>query len=474
MDDATIAAVVSEIAPLLVGRAPGKIFQLTHQSLAIDFGLREHGYLLISVEPAAPRLYLIRRRVRDLEKASVPMTQFALSMRKELARKTVTSIEKLPTDRVVTLKFEGSDELGERTQCTLVAQLTGRSANVFLLNDASVITVRLKETKGEGQLAGEKYQPPNSGATPPARKASAISLDLSAGKSHSEQLDQDYTALEDSRASDSQLAAARAELQRELSRRKKLRKKLEHDLAEHSDAEQHKQIGDLLLANVGSAKRAGGRLTLTDYFAEGAPEIELEIDEKLTLPEEASRRFEMYSRSKRARIQIANRIKQVNAELADLEVKREQLENSPGTFAGLPSAPSEVKAKARDARVPGARRYLSSDGYEMLVGRAARDNDHLTFKIAKPSDLWLHAADYPGSHVIVRNPTRKEIPHRTLVEAAQLAAYFSQASKDPKVDVHYTERKFLSKPKGSAAGLVRMSRFKNVIVKPAEAAERML
>ena len=455
MDDATIAAIVSEIAPLLIGRAPGKIFQLTHQSLAIDFGLREHGYLFITVEPAAPRLYLIKRRVRDLEKASVPTTQFALSLRKELARKTVTSVEKLPTDRVVTLKFDGSDDLGQQTHPTLIAQLTGRSANLFLLNDEGVITGRLKETKGVGQTVGEKYQPPKSGATHSAAKSSIRSLGLSDRESLSDVLDQHYTSLEESRGLESQLAAARAELQKEISRRRKLLKKLERDLEEHSGAEQHKQIGDLLLANVATAKRVGGRLKLTDYFAEGAPEIEIEVDEKLTVPEEASRRFELYSRSKRARVQIANRIKQVKAELADLEIKRERLETSPGTFADSASVALQqpkAKAKSRETRVPGARRYLSSDGYEILVGRAARDNDNLTFKIAKPNDLWLHAADYPGSHVIVRNPTRKEIPHRTLIEAAQLAAYFSQASKDPKVGVHYTERKFLSKPKGSARG----------------------
>ncbi|MGZ5436877.1 MAG: Rqc2 family fibronectin-binding protein [Pyrinomonadaceae bacterium] len=476
MDDATIAAIVSEIAPLLIGRAPGKIFQLTHQSLAIDFGLREHGYLFITVEPAAPHLYLIKRRVRDLEKASVPTTQFALSLRKELARKTVTSVEKVPTDRVVTLKFAGSDDLGQQTHPTLIAQLTGRSANLFLLNDEDVITGRLKETKGVGQTVGEKYQPPKSGATHSAAKSSIRSLGLSDRESLSDVLDQHYTSLEESRGFESQLAAARAELQKEISRRRKLLKKLERDFEEHSGAEQHKQIGDLLLANVATAKRVGDRLKLADYFAEGAPEIEIEVDEKLTVPEEASRRFELYSRSKRARVQIANRIKQVKAELADLEIKRERLETSPGTFAdNSASVPQpKAKAKSRETRVPGARRYLSSDGYEILVGRAARDNDNLTFKIAKPNDLWLHAADYPGSHVIVRNPTRKEIPHRTLIEAAQLAAYSSQASKDPKVDVHYTERKFLSKPKGSAPGLVRMSRFKNIVVKPAEAVERVL
>jgi predicted ribosome quality control (RQC) complex YloA/Tae2 family protein len=116
---------------------------------------------------------------------------------------------------------------------------------------------------------------------------------------------------------------------------------------------------------------------------------------------------------------------------------------------------------------------LSADGFEILVGRTANDNDHLTFKIARPNDLWLHAGDYGGSHVVVRNATRKEVPQRTLIEAAQLAAYFSQAKKNPKADVHYTERKFVSKIKGAKPGLVRLQRFKNLTVAPKEAGTRL-
>jgi predicted ribosome quality control (RQC) complex YloA/Tae2 family protein len=138
---------------------------------------------------------------------------------------------------------------------------------------------------------------------------------------------------------------------------------------------------------------------------------------------------------------------------------------------GKPRA--DEKKKKPPEKIPGARRYLSSDGYEILVGRAARDNDHLTFRVARPHDLWLHAGDYPGSHVIVRNSSRKEFPPRTVIEAAQLAAKFSQASNDAKVVVHYTQRKFLSKPKGAAPGLVRMSMFRTVTVEPKESIERI-
>jgi predicted ribosome quality control (RQC) complex YloA/Tae2 family protein len=109
----------------------------------------------------------------------------------------------------------------------------------------------------------------------------------------------------------------------------------------------------------------------------------------------------------------------------------------------------------------------------VLVGRTARDNDQLTFRVARPNDLWLHAGDYPGSHVIVRNSSRRDIPHRTIIEAAQLAAKFSQARKDAKVDIHYTRRKYLTKPKGSAPGLVHMSNFKTITVEPGENLERI-
>ncbi|HET9788430.1 MAG TPA: NFACT RNA binding domain-containing protein, partial [Pyrinomonadaceae bacterium] len=101
-------------------------------------------------------------------------------------------------------------------------------------------------------------------------------------------------------------------------------------------------------------------------------------------------------------------------------------------------------------------------------------NDRLTFRIARPHDWWLHAADYPGSHVVIRNHTRAEIPHRTLIEAAQIAAKFSQAGDDSRVTVHYTQRKFLSKPKGAAPGLVRMSSVRTIVVQPGENVPRIL
>jgi len=119
------------------------------------------------------------------------------------------------------------------------------------------------------------------------------------------------------------------------------------------------------------------------------------------------------------------------------------------------------------------RRFKSSDGYEIVVGRNDRDNDALTFRVAKPHDIWLHAADYPGSHAIIRNPTREAPPHRTITEAAELAAFYSQAKREGKAAVHYAQKKFVSKPPRSKPGLVRLSSFKTILVEPRCVLERL-
>ncbi|HYR76417.1 MAG TPA: NFACT family protein [Pyrinomonadaceae bacterium] len=487
MDDQSISAVTAEIGPLLAGRALGKIFQLGPLSMAIDFRLRDHGYLFVSVEPAQPQLYLVKRRSRDLEKQSVPLSQFALALRKDLSNTTVCSVKKDAEDRVVRFAFAGQDELGRAIEHTLVVQSTGRSANLFLLDRLGVIVHRARPTRNPGQQVGETYERPHAQTERHTPKEDSELLKLIRSgrfESPSAAADAYFSSLLSQQTFDARAGTARAELRKKISQQKKLLQQLQKDLASHTDAEQQKRLGDLLLANLSTAKRTGNQVVLIDYFADDAASIDLEVDENLTLQEEAARRFALYSRSKRAVKQIGSRIEAVSAEVTKLESQLGTLEEiiaarddaalEAFTTAGSVRPASTGRSKKKEEkRIPGTRRYLSSDGFEILVGRAARDNDHLTFKVAKPNDLWLHAADYGGSHVVVRNSTRKEIPQRTIIEAAQLAAQFSQARKDPKVEVHYTQRKFVSKPKGAAPGLVRLLRSRNILVEPKEGIERI-
>ena len=468
MNTDQIQSVVKELRSSLTGRFLGKVFQLTPLSFAFDFGLRGE-FLYVNVEPASPRLYLIHRRTRDLEKQSMPLGVFGQLMRSTLSGASLTQISKDPLDRIVRFTFE-HDGIFRR----LVVQLTGRTADLFLLDELNRITAALRDQ--ERTRSGELYAPP---ARPPKGPSESFTLD--AGPP-SAQLDAHFSALDAGKAFDSQAKSLRSKLTGAFRRQGALKAHLKEDLIRHGDPEEHKRTGDLLLANIGTATRTGNKVRITDYYAEGAPVIEIEVDENRSLKDEAAARFRQYAKAKRAAEEIAERLKQIDRETMSIERRLRELDEiiqsrDEAALAGFEKPPPAPKASpkkaAKQEKIPGVRRYLSTDGYEILVGRAARDNDHLTFRVAQPNDLWMHAGDYPGSHVVIRNPTRKEIPQRTIIEAAQLAGRFSQASEDAKVVIHYTERKFLSKPKGAAPGLVRMSRFRSITVEPKEGIPRL-
>ena len=118
-------------------------------------------------------------------------------------------------------------------------------------------------------------------------------------------------------------------------------------------------------------------------------------------------------------------------------------------------------------------RTYGVSGFEILVGRADRDNDELTFRVAAPHDVWLHVAGgTPGSHVVVRNPERLELPKEVIERAAELAAWYSKARNAKTVEVHYCRAGDVRKPRGAPAGLVELARFKTSRVKPAPFAMR--
>jgi predicted ribosome quality control (RQC) complex YloA/Tae2 family protein len=102
------------------------------------------------------------------------------------------------------------------------------------------------------------------------------------------------------------------------------------------------------------------------------------------------------------------------------------------------------------------------------VGANAAANDELTVKLARPDDLWLHAEGLPGSHVLVRNPMKTDVPPDILLKAAALAALHSKGKTAGKVPVTYTFARFVRKPKGAKPGLVHLSRRRTLMVKPGD------
>jgi predicted ribosome quality control (RQC) complex YloA/Tae2 family protein len=112
-------------------------------------------------------------------------------------------------------------------------------------------------------------------------------------------------------------------------------------------------------------------------------------------------------------------------------------------------------------------RKILIEGFEVLIGRSAADNDALTFRVAKPSDSWLHVAGgTPGSHVVIRNPDRVALPKTVIERAASHAAWYSKARAGGNVEVHYCKVSDIRKPRGAPAGMVQLERHSRVRVRP--------
>lgn len=478
MNEATLNAVVNEIAPVLTGQRWGRIYQLARRQLVIDFRLPDALYLFINLEPANTGLFLIKRKLRELEKRSINPNPFIQFLRKRLGNATLISITKDSGDRIVRFVFDAIDELGERQPYILTVQLTGRSANLFLLNAGQVVLDSLFETSEGQNLAGMRFTAPEP-LSMPKTDEEFVRNDY---PTMSEALDADFTERQKEAAFEAVKQSALAKAQKELTKALKLREKLKHELIEHKNTEVLKRQGDLILASISTAKRQGDKVTVTDFYDPALPTIEIEIAEHITLTDGAEKLFSRYTKGRRAIKEIEGRLTLLNAEIERLEerieeVRQTSIDNSGELKDGTTDIPTKQTTAAKKQVVRDdlkkVRRYISSDGMEILVGKTSKDNDYLTFRIAKSLDYWFHAADYGGSHVVVRNPNRLPLPQKTLLEAAQLAAYFSQAKKQPKAAVHYTQKKFVNKPKGGAPGLASLASFKTVLVEPAETLKKI-
>jgi predicted ribosome quality control (RQC) complex YloA/Tae2 family protein len=270
------------------------------------------------------------------------------------------------------------------------------------------------------------------------------------------------------------LSALRGRLEsaiaKRLERARRLEEKLRSEESALAEPEEMRRLGQLLLAGLSRARKAGdGRsVVIPDPFDPGEREIEVEIDPRLSIPKNAERFFARARRAERARVEIANRLEAVGKDISCWEgfecdlrdaataSELEALEQD-ARDEGLSFPPSERPRTKRPPEAVGPRSFRSHRGNSILVGRSGRSNDALTFGVAKPHDLWFHASGVPGAHVVLRLPSGETADEVEVREAAELAAYYSKAREETAVDVTVTERRNVSRIKGAPRGLVKLS-----------------
>ena len=255
--------------------------------------------------------------------------------------------------------------------------------------------------------------------------------------------------------------AALAAVRRDVARLSQLEANLARDLAGLPEPDLLRRRGDALLASPHPLLQGATEADLADPWDPEA-RLRVPVDPRLSGPANADRLFDKARRIEHARLQVRERSGRTASALAAAR-ERQAAISSARTLALLPSAP-EPPAEASGEQRSGPRRYLTGRGLTLLVGRGARENHQLTFATARPEDLWLHARDVPGAHVILRDDEGRAGPE-DIREAAEVAAFFSGAREEARADVHVARRKHI-RPAGSGPGRVRITHSDTVRVAP--------
>lgn len=258
-------------------------------------------------------------------------------------------------------------------------------------------------------------------------------------------------------------------------RRAALQRQLEGESADH-----FRDLGHLLLARQRDVPRGAETVSLEGF--DGSP-VTVPLDPRLTAIQNAERFYDRARRRERAARAMPDRLKRTTDRIALLEIGLEALRTSGPSdelwdlIGGSPEQTGGSRAPGRagiDEPLP-YRRYRSSGGLEIRVGRSARANDALTFKHSAPNDIWLHARQAAGAHVILRWERRDQNPPLVdLTEAAVLAALRSEARHSGLVAVDWTRRKYVRKPRKAAPGVVAPERVSTLFVEPDPATESRL
>ncbi len=251
---------------------------------------------------------------------------------------------------------------------------------------------------------------------------------------------------------------------------------LKQTLSAAQDCDAFKTYGDLITANI---YRLDSRMTeaeLENFYDEECPVIKIKLDPSLSPPQNAQRYYKRYAKSKTAQREAARQLETSRAELAYMEstlAMTEQAETIEDISAIRAELAREGYIKRQTKRVKNRKEeeskplhFVSEDGFDIYVGRNNTQNDYLTLKFANSGDLWFHTKDIHGSHTIIKLGTNKDVPPRTIKEAAQLAAYYSKARESSQVPVDYTAVKNVRKPSGAKPGMVIYEGQSTVYVTP--------
>lgn len=530
-----MSAVVRELREGFLGGRIDRIYQPGNQDVVLSIhGNSGNGKLFLSANPSHPRLHLTTLERENPEKP--PM--FCMLLRKHLVGGRILEIEQPYMERIVTFRLECTNELGDRVDRSLVLEAMGRRSNLILLDGEGRIMDCLRRVDGDLAAGVRPVLPglfytlpePKFGVPPLLERElrfrgeegdlelaiqrmweavkeypSTPTMLFREGKpvdfaflpilqygpetecreypSFGELLDDFYETRElQERAKQKgedllrAVKAARDRTARKLENQRK-------ELAATQDRERLRELGDILTTNLYALEKGRSTVMLQDYYDPEGKDVEIAIDPLLTPQQNAAKYYRDYNKAKNAEAALTVQIEKGEADLSYLDSVLESLSLAEGErdLGEIRQELTDTGYLRRQSKGPkGGKRitgkpmeFRTDAGLRVSVGKNNSQNDQLTTKLAGKFDWWFHTQKIHGSHVILWTEG-VEPDEESILQAASLAAWFSQGREGGKIPVDYTPVRYVKKPAGARPGMVVYTTYRTLMAAPDQALAKRL
>jgi predicted ribosome quality control (RQC) complex YloA/Tae2 family protein len=440
------------------------VVQSTYEVIALTLhGRGKTRTLLIALTPGACRLH---ETFRAVPKSDKPL-RFAQFLKSRIVNGWIEEAVQLGDNRIVRLTVR----LG-KNRYRLYLRLWSNASNVVVTDEGGTVLDAMRRLPRRGELSGGRYAPeealaaaPAADAADPPRKEYEV-RDLSgeayAGKSFNEGIDLWYAEHGGALSLEALREQVRRIYQGSLGRLEASLERLRAKEADYEAADRLKEYGDLILANMGGIKTGDSWLEAENFYGGGT--IRIRLDPRKSPAAQAELYYGQYRKAKTGLAEVQAEIRAGEGERQNLEEAMARLlaETNPLRLQRLiktrnrPSPPAERKRPGLAFRV---REWL------ILVGRDNAENDALLRRHVKGNDLWLHARDFPGSYVFIKQRAGKSVPLDILLDAGILGIFYSKGRNNGEGDLFYTPVKFLRRAKNGPRGLVIPTQEKNLHVR---------
>jgi predicted ribosome quality control (RQC) complex YloA/Tae2 family protein len=443
------------------------VFQPLFDTLALEvYGNAAARRILVCLRSGACRMH---ETFRALPKSEKPL-RFAEFLKSRLVNGRIEEAVQLGDNRIVRLTVRRGEN-----QYRLYIRLWSNAANVIVTAEDGTILDAMRRLPGRGEVSGGRYRPEDAAPGTGTVKEYAVREFGESGGTFNGKIDAFYAEHDGNLSPEALRTQALRALSGSTGRLQAALDRLEEKEAAYRNADRWKELGDMVLANAAAIEPG-----VSWFEAEtGDGIIRIELDAAKSAVENAQALYAKYRKARKGLRDVGEELRAGRAELERLEETERRLlaESDPVVLQKLlkkirkgegafDHAEGKGTAAAKAAKAASGRPGLSfMDGdWLLVVGRDGKENDELLRRHVRGNDLWLHVRDWPGSYVFIKQRSGKSVPLDVLLDAGNLALFYSKGRNNGRGDCYYTQVKYLRRVKNGPPGKVLAAQEKNLSV----------